>query len=106
MILYPAIDLKDGQCVRLLRGEMEDVSPNGWDLQRLQQTVLKAGARVVKHGRRLIVDVAGAVGVLWEKLLQRVTRWWRDESWGRSKPRPRRWIPPPSHAHLSLVLRE
>ncbi len=23
MILYPAIDLKDGQCVRLLRGEME-----------------------------------------------------------------------------------
>ena len=22
MILYPAIDLKDGQCVRLLRGEM------------------------------------------------------------------------------------
>ncbi|HHC29626.1 MAG TPA: 1-(5-phosphoribosyl)-5-((5-phosphoribosylamino)methylideneamino)imidazole-4-carboxamide isomerase, partial [Rhodobacterales bacterium] len=23
MILYPAIDLKDGQCVRLVRGEME-----------------------------------------------------------------------------------
>ncbi|MEJ2036114.1 MAG: HisA/HisF-related TIM barrel protein, partial [Maritimibacter sp.] len=23
MILYPAIDLKDGQCVRLLRGEMD-----------------------------------------------------------------------------------
>ena len=23
MILYPAIDLKDGQCVRLLRGAME-----------------------------------------------------------------------------------
>ena len=90
----------------MLRGEMEDVSPNGWDLQRLQQTVLKAGARVVKHGRRLIVDVAGAVGVLWEKLLQRVKHWWRDESWGRSKPHPRRWIPPPSHAHLSLVLRE
>ncbi len=23
MILYPAIDLKDGKCVRLLRGEMK-----------------------------------------------------------------------------------
>ena len=23
MILYPAIDLKDGQCVRLLHGDME-----------------------------------------------------------------------------------
>ena len=26
MILYPAIDLKDGQCVRLLRGQMADVT--------------------------------------------------------------------------------
>ena len=26
MILYPAIDLKDGQCVRLLRGEMDAVT--------------------------------------------------------------------------------
>ncbi len=26
MILYPAIDLKDGQCVRLLRGEMEEAT--------------------------------------------------------------------------------
>jgi phosphoribosylformimino-5-aminoimidazole carboxamide ribotide isomerase len=26
MILYPAIDLKDGQCVRLLRGEMQDAT--------------------------------------------------------------------------------
>ena len=26
MILYPAIDLKDGQAVRLLKGEMEKVT--------------------------------------------------------------------------------
>lgn len=26
MILYPAIDIKDGKCVRLLRGKMEDVT--------------------------------------------------------------------------------
>ena len=26
MILYPAIDLKDGQCVRLLHGDMDKVT--------------------------------------------------------------------------------
>ncbi len=26
MILYPAIDLKDGQCVRLLRGQMTEAT--------------------------------------------------------------------------------
>lgn len=90
----------------MLRGEMEDASPHGWDLQRLQQTVLKAGARVVEHSRRLMVDVAHAAGMLWSGLLDRMRRWWRDPSWGRCKPRPRRWIAPPSHAHLSLVLRQ
>jgi len=90
----------------MLRGEMEDASPQGWDLKRLQQTVLKAGARVVEHSGRLIVDVARAAGMLWSGLLDRVRRWWRDPSWGRCKPRPRRWIAPPSHAHLALVLRQ
>jgi hypothetical protein len=90
----------------MLRGDMEDASPNGWDLKRLQQTVLKAGARVVEHSGRLIVDVARAAGMLWSRLLDRVRRWWRDPSWGRCKPRSRPWIAPPSHAHLALVLRE
>jgi phosphoribosylformimino-5-aminoimidazole carboxamide ribotide isomerase len=31
MILYPAIDLKDGQCVRLLRGEMSEATVFGHD---------------------------------------------------------------------------
>lgn len=31
MILYPAIDLKDGQCVRLLRGEMSEATVFGDD---------------------------------------------------------------------------
>jgi len=31
MILYPAIDLKDGQCVRLLRGEMAAATVFGDD---------------------------------------------------------------------------
>ncbi len=31
MILYPAIDLKDGKCVRLLRGEMSAATVFGDD---------------------------------------------------------------------------
>jgi hypothetical protein len=90
----------------MLRGELEDASGCGWDLKRVQQTVLKAGARVVEHGRRVIVDVARAAGVLWGRLVERVQRWWRDEAWGHRGPRRRRWVAPPAHAHLCLVLRE
>jgi len=101
----------------MLRGELEDASGCGWDLKRVQQTVLKAGARVVEHGRRVLVDVARAAGVLWDRLLDRIQRWWLPRRrptgprgavcvWGRSRPRPRRWTPPPRHAHLCLVLRE
>jgi len=89
----------------VLRGEMEDATGSGWDLARLQKTVLKAGARVFEHGRRLILDVAQAAGVLWGRLLDRLGRWWRDPTWG-IPPRPRHWMPPPAHAHLHLVLRE
>ena len=96
----------------MIRGELEDSSGTGWDLWRVQQTVLKAGARVAQHGRRIFVDVAKAAGVLWGRVLDRVNRWWRDDAWGRASPcsrcgpRPRPWTPPPSHAHLCLVLRE
>ena len=101
----------------MIRGELEDSSGSGWDLRRVQQTVLKAGARVAEHGRRIFVDVAKAAAVLWGRLLERIQRWWRpdgvrrEQAWGRDAsgrrgPRPRPWVPPPSHAHLCLVLRE
>lgn len=89
----------------MLRGGMEDASPHGWDLRRLQRTVLKGRARLVKHGGRLMVDVARAVGVLWDKLVRRMRRRWRDPFWGRARPRSRRWVPPPAHARLCLLLR-
>jgi hypothetical protein len=73
----------------------------------VQQTVLKAGARVVERGRRVLVDVARAAGVLWDRLLDRIARWWRADARGRRRPRRRRrWVPPPAHANLGLVLRE
>jgi len=90
----------------MVRGELECDTGSGWDLKRVQQTVLKAGARVTEHARRVWVDVAKAAGALWGRVLGRMKRWWREESWGRAKPRPRPWVPPPAHAHQELVLRE
>jgi hypothetical protein len=90
----------------MIRGELEDASGNGWDLRRVQRTVLKTAARVVKHSGRLLVDISRAAGALWGRVLGRVRRWWKDEAWGRHRPRPRRWVRPPSHAHLHLVMRE
>jgi len=83
----------------MIRGELEDSSGSGWDLRRVQQTVLKAGARVVQHSLRLFVDVAKAAGVLWARVLDRVGRWWQDPAWGRDSagqrrgPHPRPWVP-------------
>jgi hypothetical protein len=96
----------------VIRGELEDGSGCGWDLKRVQRTVLKTGAKVAKHSGRLLVDLSRAAGVLWGRVLGRVARWWRDDAWGRDAagrhrgPRPHRWVPPPPHAHLCLVLRE
>ncbi len=90
----------------MLRGELEASLGTGWDLRRLQQTVLKAGGRVVKKSRRLLLDVALAVLPLWEKLIRRLQRWKLPRRWLAPRgPRSRPWIPPPEHAHLSVVLR-
>ena len=90
----------------IVRAQLEQTSPNGWDLRRVQQTVLKAGARVSRHAGRLVVDLAAAVGRLWGRVLDGIRCWWRDAKWGRNGPKPLRWVPPPEHAHLRLVLRE
>jgi hypothetical protein len=90
----------------MLRGEIEAVAPQGWDLERLQTSVLKAGARIIKSGRRVFVDIARAVLPLWTVVIARLKRWRLPQSW---LPQPRRapsqWMPPPRHAHLNVVLR-
>jgi len=55
MILYPAIDLKDGQCVRLLRGEMEAATVFGDDPAAQARTFEAAGAEWLH-----LVDLNGA----------------------------------------------
>jgi len=96
----------------MIRGQLEDASGTGWDLLRVQRRVLRTGARIVKHAGRLLVDISRAAGRLWSRVLNRIQCWWRDPAWGcdaagrRQGPRPRPWVPPPAHAHRSLVLRE
>lgn len=55
MILYPAIDLKDGQCVRLLRGDMEAVTVFGDDPAAQARAFRDAGATWLH-----LVDLNGA----------------------------------------------
>lgn len=90
----------------LLRIELEDEVGGCWDLRRFQNYVLKAGGRVVKHARRLILYLAQAVTAFWERLAHRFDKWRLPSRW----PPPcgasyRPWIPPPSHAHQQESLR-
>ena len=55
MILYPAIDLKDGQCVRLLRGEMSAATVFGDDPAAQARLFQAAGCAWVH-----LVDLNGA----------------------------------------------
>ncbi len=56
MILYPAIDLKGGACVRLLRGDMAQATVYGHDPAAQAQSFVAAGC-VWLH----VVDLDGAV---------------------------------------------
>ena len=55
MILYPAIDLKDGQCVRLLKGEMDSATFFGEDPAAQAQAFEAAGCDWLH-----LVDLNGA----------------------------------------------
>ena len=55
MILYPAIDLKDGNCVRLLRGDMEAATVFGTDPAAQGRAFQDAGAEWLH-----LVDLNGA----------------------------------------------
>ncbi len=55
MILYPAIDLKDGQCVRLLKGDMDKATVFGDDPAAQARAFEQAGAKWLH-----LVDLNGA----------------------------------------------
>ena len=56
MILYPAIDLKDGACVRLLRGDMDDATVFNTDPADQARRFAVDGFRWIH-----VVDLNGAV---------------------------------------------
>lgn len=56
MLLIPAIDIKDGKCVRLRQGDMDDATVYGDDPVAMAARWIEAGAR-----RLHIVDLDGAV---------------------------------------------
>ena len=55
MLLIPAIDLKDGHCVRLKQGDMNDSTTFSEDPARMARRWVDAGAR-----RLHLVDLNGA----------------------------------------------
>ena len=57
MILFPAIDLKDGECVRLLRGDMAKATVFSRNPSAQAQSFAAAG-----FGWLHVVDLNGAIG--------------------------------------------
>lgn len=89
----------------MARGLLEDQTGSGWDAARVRDTMLKTGGRIVKHSRSLILAVARAAIPIWNLFRYALSR--LRVSGPRPKPRrKRRWVPPPAHAHLCLVLRQ
>lgn len=91
----------------ILRNEFEDALGGCWDLHRFQQSVLRAGGRVVKGARRLLLHIEQSVGRFWQVMTERIARLRLASLWDQPKGAlSRRYVPPPNHAHLSLVLRD
>ena len=101
------VSLLSYNLVSMIRGELESSGPNGWDLGRVQKTVLKAGARVVKSGRRVLIELSRAASVLWARVVEGIASWALPAHYGTPpSPRRRNWRPPPAHAFLRTVLRQ
>jgi hypothetical protein len=91
----------------MLRIEYEDVAGSCFDLGRFQRDVLKAGGRVVKHGRRLVLQVAKVVAPFWQRLIACLERWRLPPRFATPiGSRVCAWRPPPQHAFLEEVRRE
>jgi len=101
------LSLLSTNLVNVLRCEAEDAGGACWDLGRFQRRVLKAGGRVAKHSRRLLITLAAAVTSIWQRLLHCFERWRLPARFALPRgARRRRYMSLPRHAFLSEVLRE
>ena len=89
----------------LCRIELEDSVGGCWDLTRFQLFVLKVGAEIIKHSRRLMMRIAESAEPLWSRFVKRLEQWSLPASHSVSLPRRRGYTAPPSHSHLSEILR-
>lgn len=89
----------------MTRGMLEDETGSGWDVERVRNTMLKTGGRIVKHSRRLVLVVSNAVVPIWNLFFRALSRL-RVRAPKANLKRRSAWVPPPPHAHLSLVLRQ
>lgn len=93
--------------VSTLRIEYEGAAGSCFDLSRFQRDVLKAGGRVVKGARRLVLQVAQVVTPFWECVVACLQRWKLPLRYPQpSGPHVRHWRPLPRHAFSSEVRRE
>lgn len=91
----------------ILRIEYEDKAGSCFDLGRFQRDVLKAGGRVVKHARRLVLYVAQAAAPFWQQLVDCLSRWKLPNRFPQPQgARHRDWVPAPAHAFQKEVRRE
>lgn len=89
-----------------LRIEYEASAGSCCDLGRFQRDVLKAGGRVVKGSRRLLMHVARVVAPFWRRLVACLERWRLPARFPPVRgARARAWMPPPRHAFLCEVRR-
>jgi hypothetical protein len=89
-----------------LRIEYEAAAGSCVDLGRFQRDVLKAGGRVVKHSRRLLLQVAQVVAPFWQRLVACLRRWKLPPRFPQPRgARTRAWLPPPRHAFAKEVRR-
>ena len=56
----------------MLRNEFEAAVGGNWDLHRFQQSVLRAGGRVVKHARRVGLHIEESVRSFWKVMTKRI----------------------------------
>jgi hypothetical protein len=89
----------------LCRIELEDSVGGCWDLTRFQLFVLKAGAEIIKHSRRLMIRIAESAEPLWSRFVKRLEQWSLPSSHAVDLPRRSGFTAPPRHVHLNEVLR-
>lgn len=89
----------------LCRIELEDSVGGCWDLTRFQLFVLKVGAEIIKHSRRLMIRIAESAEPLWSRFVTRLEQWSLPSSHAVDLPRRSGFTAPPRHAHLNEVLR-